>query len=148
MTMPADPNPIFDLGNPTWVQAVATPGETPAELMQFGNYMLPVIEGVVLPALGTRGIVQSNGVSLPGYLRQGGPTGYQWVILPPVDPIDALVDGVAGPQGWSDVPSRETWRGIAHALRGYGVSGGDLGYGLPALYGAARANLLKEYGVA
>jgi hypothetical protein len=142
-----DANPIFDLGSPTWVQAVAIPGETPADLEQYANYWLPVPAGAIMPPLGTRGIVASNGVQLPGYLRQGGATGYQWVILPPVDPLDALVDRLPGPQGWSDVPSRETWRSTAHALRGYGVSGSDLVSGLPALYSTARINLLAEYGV-
>lgn len=143
--MPTDPNPIFDLGNPTWIKTVAD-GQTPGDLAQYANRYPSVAEGVQMPPLGTRGIIIVSGVSLPGYLRQGA-EGYEWVIQPLVDPLDAVVDALPGPVGWSDTPSRDVWRNIARALRGYGVGYGDLGYGLPALYNAAKVNLLAEYGV-
>lgn len=143
--MPTDPNPIFDLGNPTWIRTVAD-ALTPADLIVYANRYPSVAEGVTMPPVGTRGIIQVSGVQLPGYLRQGV-EGYEWVIQPLVDPLDALVDGLAGPGGWTDTPSRETWRSIARILRGYGIAGSDLAAGLPALYAAERVNLLAEYGV-
>lgn len=144
--MPTDPNPIFDLGNPTWIRTVAD-GTTPADLVQYANRYPSVAEGVPMPPVGTRGIIQVSGVQLPGYLRQGT-EGYEWVILPLVDPLDALVDSLPGPQGWTNAEAKGTWRSIARVLRGYGISGGDLATGLPALYAAERVNLLAEYGVA
>jgi len=143
--MPTDPNPIFDLGNPTWIRTVAD-ATTPADLVQYANRYPSVAEGVAMPPVGTRGIIQVSGVQLPGYLRQGA-EGYEWVILPLVDPLDAVVDALPGPQGWTDLGSRDTWRAIARVLRGYGISFSDLSSGLPALYAAERVNLLAEYGV-
>jgi hypothetical protein len=141
----ADPNPVFDLGDPIWIQVIAV-AETPPELAGYHGRHLSVPNTAVMPPLGTRGIVVVSGVHVPGYLRDGL-GGYEWVMMPPVDPIDALVDSLPGPQGWSDAGARGTWLSIAGALRGYGVTGSDLAGGLPALYNAARANLLKEYGV-
>ena len=143
----ADPNPIFDLGNPIWIQVVAV-AETPANLAGYNGRFLSVPNTAVMPPIGTRGIVQVSGVQVPGYLRQGGQAGgYEWVMMPPVDPIEALINSLPGLKGWSDQAARTTWLNIGAALRGYGVSGSDLAAGLPALYNAARINLLKEYGV-
>lgn len=138
-------NPVFDLGNPIWIQVVAI-AETPSDLAVYAGRYLSVPNTTVMPPIGTRGIVKVSGVQVPGYLRQVNGN-YEWVMLPIQDPIDALVDAIPGPIGWSDAGARGTWAAIARALRGYGVSHPDLGYGLPALYSAARTNLLKEYGV-
>lgn len=143
--MPANPNPVFDLGNPIWIQAVSVP-ETPADLVPYAGRFISVPNQTVMPPIGTRGVLVVSGVSVTGYLRQVE-GGYQWVMMPPVDPIEALVTSLPGPQGWSDQPSRQVWVNIGAALRGYGVSQSDLAAGLPALYNAERTNLLKEYGV-
>jgi hypothetical protein len=140
-----DPNPIFDLGDPIWIQVVAV-AETPPGMVGYNGRYLSVPTQAVLPPLGTRGIIRVSGVDVPGYLRQGA-GGYEWVMMPPVDPVIALVDSLPGPQGWSDLPSRDTWRSIADYLRGLGVSQPDLSNGLTALYSSARTNLLTEYGV-
>jgi hypothetical protein len=140
-----NPNPVFDLGNPIWIQVVAV-AETPANLAAYHGRYLSVPNTTVMPPVGTRGIVIVSGVQVPGFLRQTG-GGWEWVMLPPVDPLEAVVNAIPGPQGWSDQGARSTWLSTGAALRGYGVSGADLGPGLTALYNAARTNLLKEYGV-
>lgn len=137
--------PVYNLGNPIWV-AVTAVAETPPEMAVYAGRYLSVPNTADMPPLGTRGIVQVSGVSLHGYLRQTNGQ-YQWVILPPQDPIEPVIDALPGPAGWSDMPARATWLNIGAALRGYGISGADLASGLPALYNAARANLLAEYGV-
>jgi hypothetical protein len=140
-----DANPIFDLGNPIWIAVVAV-AETPAEMLPYAGRFLSIPNESVLPPLGTRGIVKVSDVSVPGYLRQGIQF-YEWVMMPLVDPLLAMVDGIPGLVGWSDPGAKGTWRSIADTLRGYGVSSQDLAVGLPALYNSARTNLLQEYGV-
>lgn len=141
----ADANPIFDLGNPIWIQVIAV-AETPPQNVAYGGRFLSVPTATVLPPLGTRGIVQVSGVQVSGYLRQNAGA-YEWVMMPLVDPVIATVDGLPGPQGWTSLPSRATWRSIADALRGLGVSQPDLATGLGQLYGAARTNVLAEHGI-
>lgn len=140
-----DATPIFDLGNPIWIRTVAV-AETPDHLIEYHNRYPSVPNTTVMPPVGTRGIIVVWGVQAPGYLRQVGGQ-YEWVMMPPVDPIEALVNSLPGQQGWSDQPSRTTWLNTAVVLRGLGVSGADLEPGLRGLYNAARANLLKQYGV-
>ena len=139
-----DPNPIFDLGDPIWIQVVAV-AETPADLAGYNGRFLSVPNGTSMPPFGTRGVVKVSGVLVPGYLRQNNGN-FEWVMMPPVDPIDALIDALPG-QAWKDTAARATWRNTALYLRGLGVPGADLDSGLRALWNAERTELLKEYGV-
>ena len=139
-----DANPIFDLGNPIWIEVVKVQ-QTPKDLEPYAGRFLSVPNATAMPPLGTRGIVQVSGVQVPGYLRQDNGN-YQWVMMPPVDPLEALIDALPG-QPWLDAKARGTWLDTAVYLRGLGVPGSDLDSGLRALWNAERTELLKEYGV-
>lgn len=143
--MPTNPNPVFDLGNPTWIRVVTVP-ETPADMVQWNNYMVAVNNTVTMPPLGTRGILRVSGVEVPGYLRQVSGGGYEWAMMPRVDPIEALVDSLPG-RTWMDPAARTVWLNTGSYLRGLGVSGSDLDSGLRSLWNSEKTELLKEYGV-
>lgn len=137
-------NPVFDLGSPTWVRVVAVP-ETPSDMTQWNNYMVGVPASATMPPLGTRGTLVVSGVPVTGYLRQVNGN-YEWVMMPALDPIEALIDSLPGTT-WRDTAARQTWINIGLALRGYGVSQSDLDGGLRSLWNSEKTELLKEYGV-
>lgn len=139
-----DPNPIFDLGNPTWINVVAVP-ETPDNLKPYAGRIPSVPNGTPMPPIGTRGVLRISGVDATGYLRNVNGQ-YEWVLMPPLDPIDALIDSLPGVP-WIDSGARLTWLNTGKYLRGLGVSGSDLDAGLRALWNAEKTELLKEYGV-
>lgn len=131
--------PTWDLGDPTWMEVVAD-GGTPPELVQYNGRFIAVTDPAEMPPLGVRGNVRVSGVTVPGFLRNVNGS-YQWMMTAQLDPLEALVEGLPGPGGWSVPASRQVWLDIGGALRGYGISGADLAYGLPALFNAARAEV-------
>lgn len=134
--------PVFNLGNPIWIRAIADEG-TPAELAPYSNRYLAIREEADLPPVGTRGIVVVNGVSVPGYLRNKDGE-WQWVITAQQDPMEPLVIGLPGANGWVNQQAGMVWYNIGMSLRGAGISGPDIAYGFAQLFNAARTEILAE----
>jgi hypothetical protein len=139
-----DPNPVFDLGDPIWINVVGV-SETPPDLAPYVGRSISVPSSTTMPPIGTRGILRVSGVNATGYLRNVNGQ-YEWVLMPAVDPIDALVDSLPGVP-WLDSGARLTWLSTARYLRGLGVPSADLDAGLRALWNSEKTELLKEYGV-
>lgn len=133
--------PTWNLGNPTWMLVVADEG-TPPELSVYHGRYIAVADASAMPPLGVRGNVLVSGVTAPGFLRNVNGQ-YEWVLTAALDPLEALIDGLPGPGGWSDADARAVWLQIGSFLRGYGIGGSDLAYGLPALFNAARAEVME-----
>jgi hypothetical protein len=134
--------PIYNLGNPTWIRAVADDG-TPAELQLYANRYLAVREESDLPPTGLPGIVIVNGTSVPGYLRNKDGE-WQWVITPQQDPMQALVIGLPGPSGWASQAAGTTWYNVGVALRGAGGNGNEIATAFEQLFNAARTEVMAE----
>lgn len=136
--------PVFDLGNPLWIRAVAVT-ETPDALRPFDGDRLAVLDPGNVPPIGTRGIVRVNNVEVPGYLRISSNGEYEWVLMPRQDPMEVFIVGLPGwPNGWANTDAGMVWYNIGLALRGAGISGQDIANGFNQLFQAAKVEVLAE----
>ncbi len=105
---------------------------TPAEMAAIG------------PGVGTIDMtLEGQGVSIPGIKREAnGRT--EWLLRPPVDPLLAMFNALPGPGGWHDDGARDVWAGTAQYLLGEGTPPELVLTGFPALFNAAKAEVLAQ----
>jgi hypothetical protein len=66
----------------------------------------------------------------------------EWLIRPLPDPVVTMFNSLPGPGGWTDPAAKATWANIGQILLSKGVSPAELIAGFPALFNAARDEIL------
>lgn len=133
----------INLGNPTWITLVAD-AATPANLVQYAGMRLPIPAGTALPANGVRDTIVVSGVTVPGYLREDGQGGREWLMTTATDPTVAALDAIPGAAGWTSSTARNTFAQNGQALKGLGVPLHSIATGFTQLYTATQQDLIAK----
>lgn len=128
-----------NLGDLTFMRVTADVS-TPNDLRAYDGFMLGLAADAVAGLPAGIDTITVSGIVVPGYKRTVGGQ-LQWVMTPLPDPNVAMLNGLAGPGGWQVQASKDVWASIGLALLRFGVPGGDLRAGFPALFNAARTEI-------
>lgn len=85
--------------------------------------------------------VEGSQTTIPG-IRRTVNGRLEWLIRPLPDPVVTMFNALPGPGGWTDPAARGTWESIGQYLLALGVPPADLIAGYPALFNAARDEIL------
>lgn len=110
---------MIDLGTLPVVRFVSDLN-TPEHLQQFSNWRLILGPGVTPPAPGSFDTLKINGVTVPGFLREG--TGeWEWVMQAAIDPVVAALEAIPGPDGWQSASARAVYQSVGGQMLAAGV---------------------------
>ncbi len=139
---------MFDLGDRVLMTLIVD-AESPDMWSAFGGktILLTPAEYTALPA-GVDVLRISLGgtpMEIPG-IRRTVSGELQWLTRPLPDPVVTMFEALPGPGGWQVPASRDVWAAIGQDLLSRGVPPADLIAGYPALFEAARAEVLAAPG--
>lgn len=130
-----------------FVRVTAGPDTAPEYRVYDGVLLgLPAAQVAALPETPDALVVgtgMENRVTVPGYKRVMPDGSVQWV-MSHVDPNLAMLEALPGPGGWRSTAARDTWASIGVEVRKRGVTPAEIEYAWPALFAAAKAEVLAS----
>lgn len=132
------------LDNEIWLRLVADE-TTPEHLEPYDGVriLLTPSQAAQFPPQGQHDFFTVLGAQVYGYVRPAndGSGSYEWVMQPTPEPIVVAVQGIPGPQGWTNEQAGAVFVNLGRELLARGSSIGEVTYALTQLYNAARADV-------
>jgi hypothetical protein len=134
----------LDLGARTLLYFVVD-ADSPSQWSGWGDLFIPLTpaEVAALPTgLDTiKATIEGSVTTIPG-IRRTVNGRLEWLIRPLPDPVLVMFNALPGPGGWTDPAAKATWANIGQILLSKGVTPAELISGFPALFNAARDEIL------
>ena len=131
------------LPNTIWLKLVADES-TPDHLEPYAGtrILLGPDQAAAFPEPGKHDSFSVLGADIWGFVRpaQSG-DGYEWVMQSTPEPLVVAVQGIPGPQGWTNEQAGAVFINLGRELMQRGNSLGEVVFALTQLYNAARADV-------